>query len=153
MKARRVRQTSIFTGLYRRIWPAVVDGLQRGMPSTGLQISIDGKNTWIPGNTVIKTPSYTLYRDSRAFHRSEEFVPERWTTQPELVLDASAYAPFSVGRFSCIGKRLAMIVMRHSNSSLVLWYEFESLSQSEQSAFERHVKRFFILAHPELEIR
>jgi cytochrome P450 len=34
-----------------------------------------------------------------AFQHPDEFIPERWTTRPELVLDDRAYAPFSVGEF------------------------------------------------------
>lgn len=44
--------------------------------------------------------------DPRTFPHGDEFIPERWTTQPELVKDAAVYSPFSVGRFSCVGKQL-----------------------------------------------
>jgi hypothetical protein len=32
-----------------------------------------------------------------AFKQPDDFIPERWTTRPELVLDSRAYAPFSIG--------------------------------------------------------
>lgn len=28
------------------------------------------------------------------------FIPERWYSRPELVLDKEAFAPFGVGKFS-----------------------------------------------------
>ena len=31
------------------------------------------------------------------FVRPEEFVPERWYSQPELILDKGGFAPFSLG--------------------------------------------------------
>jgi tryprostatin B 6-hydroxylase len=34
-----------------------------------------------------------------AFDDPEEFIPERWTSQPELIHDSRAYAPFSVGEY------------------------------------------------------
>lgn len=34
-----------------------------------------------------------------AFQCPNEFIPERWTTRPELVIDSRAYAPFSVGEY------------------------------------------------------
>jgi hypothetical protein len=34
-----------------------------------------------------------------AFVQPNDFIPERWTTKPELCLDARAYAPFGVGMF------------------------------------------------------
>lgn len=36
--------------------------------------------------------------DPRAFPRGDEFIPERWTTQPELVRDPAVNVPFSVGK-------------------------------------------------------
>jgi len=33
-----------------------------------------------------------------AFVDAEEFIPERWYSRPELIKDARAYAPFSVGK-------------------------------------------------------
>lgn len=136
-----------------RLWPAVVDGLQRETPPEGLTIGTEKKSTWIPGNVIIKTPSYTLCRDPRAFSRPDEFIPERWTTEPELILDASVYAPFSLGRFSCVGKRLAMVMMRRFISSIILRYELEVLFKSAQDAFERQVKEYFTLTPPDLQIR
>lgn len=32
------------------------------------------------------------------FKQPDEFIPERWTTQPELVLDKRAFHPFMVGK-------------------------------------------------------
>ena len=84
-----------------RRWPAVVDKLQQETPPEGLTISTEKKSTWIPGNVIIQTPSYTLCRDPRAFPRPDEFVPERWKTQAELILDASVYAPFFLGILLC----------------------------------------------------
>ena len=62
-------------------------------PPEGLQIG----NTYIPGDTIVQIPMHTHFRDSRNFVRPNEFIPERWTTQPELVLNAGAYMPFNVG--------------------------------------------------------
>ncbi|KAJ4049002.1 hypothetical protein NW753_008000 [Fusarium oxysporum] len=76
-----------------RLYPAIPSGLQRITPPQGLQIN----GTFIPGNMIVQTPTYTLNRDERCFVRPNNFIPERWTTQPELVRDASAFAPFSIG--------------------------------------------------------
>lgn len=34
------------------------------------------------------------------FERAEEFIPERWSSRPELVKDSSAFAPFNQGKDS-----------------------------------------------------
>ena len=43
----------------------------------------------------------------QAFVKPNDFIPERWTSKPELVLDARAYAQFSVGPNQCIGKSIS----------------------------------------------
>jgi cytochrome P450 len=35
--------------------------------------------------------------DGRVFARPDEFLPERWTTEPDLVIDPSAFIPFNSG--------------------------------------------------------
>lgn len=36
--------------------------------------------------------------DERYFTAPDDFVPERWTTNPEMVKDGSVFAPFSFGK-------------------------------------------------------
>lgn len=99
-----------------RMHPAIPSGLQRMTPPEGLRIG----DIWIPGNTIVKVPTHTLQRgkrvvritnlistretdidlDERAFIEPNTFIPERWTSKPELIKDASAFAPFSMGEFT-----------------------------------------------------
>ncbi|RMD44762.1 hypothetical protein DV735_g306, partial [Chaetothyriales sp. CBS 134920] len=65
-----------------RLHPPVPSGLQRLTPPEGLQL----EGTYIPGDTIVQVPTYTLHRDERAFAQPNEFIPERWTTKPELVV-------------------------------------------------------------------
>lgn len=41
-----------------RLFPPVPSGLQRQTPPQGLQVG----ETWIPGNTIVMTPTYLLCR-------------------------------------------------------------------------------------------
>ncbi|KLO97291.1 pisatin demethylase cytochrome P450 [Fusarium fujikuroi] len=77
-----------------RLYPVVPSGVPRMTPPEGLQLD----DVYIPGDTIIHNPSYTMYRDERCFEKPNEFIPERWTTRPELIKDASVYAPFSTGK-------------------------------------------------------
>lgn len=84
-------------------------------PPEGLQVD----ETFIPGNTIVQVPTYTLQRgiyhgivlyvsecqrltriaiDERSFAQPNDFIPERWTTKPELTKDASVFTPFSMGK-------------------------------------------------------
>ncbi|KAJ5120265.1 hypothetical protein N7448_010934 [Penicillium atrosanguineum] len=56
-----------------RLHPAVPSGLQRLTPPEGMTI---GKS-YIPGNTIVQVPLYTMFRDPRAFKRPTEFIAER----------------------------------------------------------------------------
>jgi hypothetical protein len=71
---------------------------------------------YIPGDCIVQMPLHTLFRgnvfhrdfrynvakfyivDERCFAQPTKFIPERWTTQPELVKDRSAYIPFGSGK-------------------------------------------------------
>ncbi|KAI1478996.1 hypothetical protein F4774DRAFT_410392 [Daldinia eschscholtzii] len=55
---------------------------------------IDGK--WIPPYTVIVAPRWSIGRLASAFEKPDEFVPERWTTRPEMVKDARAFNAFGL---------------------------------------------------------
>lgn len=76
-----------------RLHPPVPSGTQRMTPPEGLWIG----DKFIPGNTIVQVPSYTVFRDERAFEWPNEFIPERWTSRPELVRDKSVYIPFNTG--------------------------------------------------------
>jgi cytochrome P450 len=78
-----------------RIYPPVLFGSPRVTPSEGLQIG----DVFIPGETVVYMPQYQLHRDPRNFQRPNNFIPERWTTKSDMILNRSAYMPFSMGSF------------------------------------------------------
>ncbi|KAK0641738.1 cytochrome P450 [Cercophora newfieldiana] len=98
----------------------VANNAGRTTPPEG--IMVDG--TWIPGGVAVRVPGYAMHRSELAFVRPEEFVPERWTSEPGLILDRSAFFPFLAGPNNCVGKRLAMVVLRLVLSYTVYNYRF-----------------------------
>ncbi|KAF5009948.1 hypothetical protein FDECE_3855 [Fusarium decemcellulare] len=131
-----------------RLYPAIPSGLQRITPPQGLQID----DTFIPGNMVIQTPPYTLNRDERCFARPNEFIPERWTTRLELVHDASVFAPFSIGRYSCAGKQLGLLEIRHVLSQIVTKFDVRFAPGQTSEAFMNGLADGFTLVCPKLEV-
>ncbi|KAF2683642.1 cytochrome P450 [Lentithecium fluviatile CBS 122367] len=91
-----------------RLYPAVPSGVQRLTPPEGAVIA----GRYVPGDTVISTPTYSIQRDERAFIKPDEFIPERWSSQPELILRKDAFFPFSYGAYSCAGRPMAMMELR-----------------------------------------
>ncbi|KAL9943998.1 hypothetical protein D7B24_000866 [Verticillium nonalfalfae] len=131
-----------------RLFPPVPSGVQRMSPPEGQQIG----DVFIPGNTVVQVPSYTLNRDARVFVRPDEFVPERWTTAPELTKDASVFAPFSVGRYSCVGKQLGLMELRFVTSQILRTYDVGFAKDFDPSTFPAGLQDTFTLATSKLDL-
>ncbi|KAK0118486.1 hypothetical protein ONS96_011582 [Cadophora gregata f. sp. sojae] len=104
-----------------RLWPPLPTGIGRVVPAGGLTIA--GRH--IPRGTTIFAPRYTIARLESCFEKATEFVPERWTSRPEMVIDKRAYNPFSTGRYSCVGQRLAMRKISHVTALLISKYTVE----------------------------
>ncbi|KAJ5308716.1 Cytochrome P450 [Penicillium antarcticum] len=102
-----------------RLHPAVPSGVQRVTPAEGIKIG----ETYIPGNTM------------RLFPRPDEFLPERWTTQPELVNDPSVFIPFYTGPYSCVGKQLALMELRRVTAEIVIRYDVSFAEEQTETAF------------------
>jgi cytochrome P450 len=98
-----------------RVSPSVFFATQRVTPPEGIKI----KEHFIPGNMIVQIPHFALYHDPRNFVRPDEFLPERWLDQPELVLRKDAFFPFLVGPYSCAGKALAMMELRSVISRVI----------------------------------
>lgn len=91
-------------------------GFLRQVPSTGLQID----EVFIPGDTIVNVPTYTIHRDARYFPEPLCFKPERWE---QLSPDSAPYLPFQRGGFACSGKNVAMMQMRMLFAQLALRYD------------------------------
>ncbi|KAM0287617.1 hypothetical protein ACHAO9_007647 [Fusarium lateritium] len=131
-----------------RLFPVVPSGLQRMTPHEGMQID----DIYIPGDTLFHTPTYTMCRDERCFVRPDEFIPERWTSQPELVKDASVFSPFHIGRGSCAGKQLALMEVRYIFSEILSRYNFRASPGTSPETFVNGLRDCFTMEVPELKM-
>ncbi|KAF4341678.1 cytochrome P450 monooxygenase 67 [Fusarium beomiforme] len=146
-----------------RLYPVVPSGLPRMTPPEGLQVD----DVFIPGDTIVHNPSYTMYRDERCFEKPNEFIPERWTTQPELVKDASVYAPFASGMFApsllgvladvsgrgiCAGKQLALMEMRYVLTDILSRYDISLAPGADPQAFFDGLRDCYTLELPKLDM-
>lgn len=98
-----------------RLNPPVPSGVFRLTPPEGVTIG----ETFIPGNTKIQIPMYSTSRDEDHYEKPNDFVPERWYSKPEMIIEKDAFFPFSTGPFGCIGKNLAYMEIRTIVSQLV----------------------------------
>jgi cytochrome P450 family 628 len=103
-----------------RLHPPVPSAPVRDTPPEGLQIG----QMSIPGDVTVYTPFHSIQRSPEAFGQPDSFIPERWTSRPELISNKKAFTPFSIGPFSCIGRQLAYSEMRTAVSKLLLRFSF-----------------------------
>ncbi|KAH8896942.1 benzoate 4-monooxygenase cytochrome P450 [Thozetella sp. PMI_491] len=131
-----------------RLFPPVPSGVQRMMPPEGLQAG----DIYIPGNTLVSVPSYTIYRDDRMFVHPNKYIPERWTSEKHLTKNASIFAPFSTGRYSCVGRQLGLMEIRYVASQILHRYDVKLAPSVDAKAFVEGMKDGFTLAPPKLEL-
>ena len=79
-----------------RLHPPVPSGVTRVTPKEGVEV--DG--VFIPGGVTVSVPNWAIGRREKYFPQPNEFIPERWTTRPDLLLNKDAFAPFSLGKTS-----------------------------------------------------
>ncbi|KAH8124571.1 hypothetical protein ACSS6W_007787 [Trichoderma asperelloides] len=102
-------------------------------PPGGLEI--DG--VLIPGEALVYVPINSMHRSAKYFKEPDSFIPERWTTRPDLVIDKRAYHPFLLGPYNCVGKRLAMIVIRFTIAYTVWNYDFKFAPGEDGTSIHR----------------
>lgn len=129
-----------------RLRPAVPMGFLRETPPSGLQI--DG--VYIPGNTIVNVPTYTIHRDARYFPDPEVFRPERWE---ELMPHTAAYLPFQRGEFTCSGKHLAMMQLRMLVANVAMRFDLGFEEGEDGKGFWEGEKETLTLWIPELRMR
>ncbi|KAJ2985385.1 hypothetical protein NUW58_g5558 [Xylaria curta] len=132
-----------------RLYPPVPTGGNRTTPPSGITIN----DKYIPGGVTIVAPRYSIQRLESSYVKADQFIPERWTTQPDLVKDDRGFSPFSLGKFGCLGKSLAMIEMRFVISVLVRRFKVEFQDNDTGEALFTGLKDHFTFAPGNLSLR
>ncbi|KAH8424225.1 cytochrome P450 [Aspergillus melleus] len=91
-----------------RLFPAVPGTLPRKTPPEGIVV----QGVCIPGDITDYSPQWVMARSELSYAKPYEFTPERWYSQPELIRNKSAFAPFSIGPYNCVGRPLALLNLR-----------------------------------------
>lgn len=92
--------------------------------------------------------------DERNFVEADKFIPERWTTRPELIPNKNAYIPFVMGPYKCPGKAIAMMELRSVIAKTVSRYDinFPKGSKFDLSSYFLGVKDHFTAGIPSQEL-
>ncbi|KAI0126220.1 cytochrome P450 [Xylariales sp. AK1849] len=123
-----------------RLRPPILSGNPKLTPPQGLLIpkSEFGPGIWIPGDVEVVQPQFVIHRDARWFERPNDFLPERWAEgdKSDIRCDKSAWFPFTIGRYTCVGKPLAMHEMRSIIARVALEFDFDFAIAEDWEEFE-----------------
>ncbi|KAF8998289.1 cytochrome P450 [Cyathus striatus] len=101
-------------------------------------------NAYIPKDTAIYIPPYTLHRDPRYFSPDpESFIPDRWLSN-EYKTNQSVYIPFSIGPMNCVGKLLGQLELRLVLATLVQKFDFEFRKGWDVGEWDAHLDDYFL---------
>ncbi|KAH0614555.1 uncharacterized protein H6S33_000191 [Morchella sextelata] len=106
-----------------RLNPAVPSGAQRVTTEGG--VTINELTALLPQNP-----------DERSFPEPHKFMPERWyELDKEIIMkQKTAFIPFSVGAFGCVGKSLALLELRMVTAKIL--HKF-NVSSAEGNSVEK----------------
>ncbi|KAJ5751603.1 hypothetical protein N7520_008520 [Penicillium odoratum] len=104
-----------------RLHPPIPGVIPRKTPPEGMKLG----DTFIPGNINVSCPQWVLGRSTDVYVDPEKFTPERWFEKPELIKEKSAFAPFTIGSYACIGKSLALMNLRTTTARMIMTFDIQ----------------------------
>lgn len=106
-------------------------------------------NVFIPGNTIISVPTYTMQRDERYWPEAMTFRPERWEG---LSTEKAPWLSFPRGQWSCSGRALGMMEMRMVLSRIAMAYDFTFTEGNDGTKFDTEWMDTFTQTLPALPL-
>ncbi|KAI0148362.1 cytochrome P450 monooxygenase-like protein [Xylariaceae sp. FL1272] len=104
-----------------RLVPPAMTGGNRITGPNGLMVD----DVLIPPYTKVTAPKWVIHRMESSFVQPNDFIPERWYSRPELIVDKRGYAPFSYGARYCLGKSMAYVELRLTTAIILSKYDVE----------------------------
>lgn len=106
-----------------RLTPPNTMNIPRMTPPEGMSIM----GQWIPGNTTVHSPTYSIHRDPKAYPDPEVYKPERWLAEDAKELQPH-FLTFSAGARGCIGRNITYLEQTVVLASLVHRFDFELIN-------------------------
>jgi cytochrome P450 len=129
-----------------RLSPGVPDGLNRVTPPEGVMVD----DVFIPGDTIVSAPLFSIQRDGRYWDEPLEFKPDRWNKlSPET---HPAYAPFTLGPYVCPGRNIGKMEFRMFLSRVLLNFDMSFADPKAVETWEARHQNHFTVRLPPLMI-
>lgn len=93
---------------------------------------------FIPKDTVVVVPIYTLNHDEKYFKNPESFDPDRFMGDRSSF--KKSFLPFAAGPRNCIGMKYALLEIKSCIARIVLEYKFLPSSQTKVRVREKSQK-------------
>jgi hypothetical protein len=103
-----------------RLTPPNTMNVPRITPPKGMTIM----GEWIPGNTTVHNPPYSMHRNEKIFPEPDSFRPERWLREDSKDLQPH-FITFSAGPRSCIGRHITYFEQTVVLATLLHRYTFQ----------------------------
>ncbi|KZP29270.1 cytochrome P450 [Athelia psychrophila] len=148
-----------------RLLPPVLSGSQR-VVEKGSGATTFGSHV-IPEGTAVFSHFYSVHRDARSFSPLPDvFWPDRWLSEGErtspfspahkgpvnVVLDRTAFTPFSFGPSNCVGKNLAMQELRMVVCLMLQSFDMRLAEGYDAQRWEREIEDRLISHTGELPV-
>jgi benzoate 4-monooxygenase len=115
--------------------PSLSLALPRRTPPEGMSIA----STWVPGETTVSVPTWSVHHDPALFEKPFEFIPERWLGESGSNLQ-KYFIPFSTGARACVGRNMAYLELSLIVATMVYRYHFRlSSPEWEPTIYETMV--------------
>ncbi|KAI1311860.1 putative benzoate 4-monooxygenase cytochrome P450 [Xylaria venustula] len=139
----KLRFLNAFIDEVLRLHPALLSSGSKIICDNGRIIG----NTFIPGGTEVYAPRWSFGRHEAHYERPQEFLPDRWLEDSSLVKDLRAFTPWSIGKWSCVGRQVALFILRYVITLLVRNYSFCLPAEDNGSQVEAQCQDQ-VTAHP-----
>ncbi|CAO2630614.1 Cytochrome P450 3A11 [Lemmus lemmus] len=92
-------------------------------------VEMDG--VFIPKDSVVMVPLYTLHHDPQYWPEPKEFRPERFSKEKKGSIDPYVYMPFGNGPRNCIGMRFALMNMKLALTKVLQNFSFQPCKETQ----------------------
>ncbi|CCM05078.1 uncharacterized protein FIBRA_07285 [Fibroporia radiculosa] len=125
--------------------------IENGEPTDSAKLAqmeyLDAVIIFVPEGTAIHVPPFLYHRDPRYFSPDpDRFWPERWLSRADadVVLNTSAFIPFSMGPANCVGRPLALIEIRMVLAYMLQTFDIRFVSGFEPRVYEEQLQDLLV---------